>query len=413
MANMEVTPDSYFQRMFVEQQNSCLAAIKAGSCVVCQSVQCRCPRTNYVNNNVVFDSNDYFGSANNSERHHLCFQQMNSSNAASPELKEETSIDYFGSAANNSDSHVSQVSHTVQQMTSTSSNVAPFELQEETKRRSFFYCRVCKIKCSRLTYYDRHWKQAHSDIDAVNMFENPSLCEECGRYFPNRHSLQSHIGSTHRKSCDKNSVTYSAKLQNSRPPQVVKRYCPLCGFIVDGYRELEKHLDYVHGGLRVQHNNSSKTTNKTPKSVPPPPKELVICTKCGLVCHDQINLTNHSCRIPSSVGETSIVLACNPKLKSLVPVKIQNQLALDGDVVSFSQNKVVSVVQPYEMYPLVYLDEITTDAFVRDDNAYNDDNIILSSFIIKDGFKSEEIDNVYNTMQYNRYEKFCFYFVGL
>lgn len=306
----------------------------AGSCIFCHPTQCSCPRTSYSNDNI-----PEYGDTTNSLNFKI-------SGAVSLSNHQQTFVQQ--SVANKCD--------------------------ESVKKAVFMNCRICGAKCVRITSYENHWKRVHHDLDPIHMFENAVPCDECNRYFPSYTSYRQHYSCAHsrfassvnrNKRMDHNNsiATVTSKNVKQKPndcqqPSDVKRYCPLCGFIVDSYAELVQHLDVVHDGLQVHSNNFARLSEQSApihRQVP----FCLTCARCGFICHDEIKFHIHM-KICMEKDKSKMLLVQNPYLKSLSPIeKTMNPIAFNDNKITSSQNgnSAMSNVQPYQMYPLVLLGE--------------------------------------------------------
>lgn len=235
------------------------------------------------------------------------------------------------------------------------------ETNSDLTKKPIIGCRICDKRIFKPLYYERHWKVSHKGVHPSQMYDNPIQCKICNRYLQNKQSLQSHVSAAHKKRRDIVGLDIS---QYAAPGEAPQRFCPLCGLVVNDYRGLKRHLEKIHGGLRVP--PASAQTQQTPAIISAPstssstqvsPKQLtsrkaLICATCGIACTDEKSLVSHVlslvCTMPSNNNE-----AQTSSLTSLLePIQIANP--------NYTP-EVVKVLEPFVMYPLERCDVKNVD----------------------------------------------------
>lgn len=184
---------------------------------------------------------------------------------------------------------------------------------EDGDTRILIGCRLCKAKIYRPMRYDQHWKIHHRNVDQREMYDDPQQCEICQRFFSGKLTLKLHL-SAHRQG--------KLKANRYKHTRDNKRYCPICGTVVDGYSKLQKHLDDFHGGLLVP---TTHSTNNRKKSI----TNDFTCEICGDTFVTKYNKRRHLSSIHPDFTESAVA----------------DKIPLSCDI--------VSAVQPFKMYPLV------------------------------------------------------------
>lgn len=116
---------------------------------------------------------------------------------------------------------------------------------------------------------------------------------------------------------------YLKPMKNFKPSSSTDcRCCPICGFVVNGFSRLQKHLDKVHAGLKVSEvKPSSYECTATDKEL------NVTCSKCGLICESEKGLKEH--RIQCTTNVLDFLANAEPKEPTEASFELLNSNGAD------------------------------------------------------------------------------------